>query len=70
MNVDDLLSKYPTAEANVKLLRDLGCMVLNGIDAHTMSKHPKLKEEEFDRIVFNFPHAGLLFPEARQIQIK
>lgn len=32
--------------------------VLHGIDANTMKGHTDLKMRLFDRIVFNFPHAG------------
>ncbi|XXG72524.1 hypothetical protein AAC387_Pa07g1595 [Persea americana] len=66
---DDMLIKHPSAEANLNLLMELGCMVLNDIDAHSMNTHPKLRETKFDRIVFNFPHAVLQFQETRQDQI-
>ncbi|XXG72523.1 hypothetical protein AAC387_Pa07g1594 [Persea americana] len=65
----ELLMKHPTAKPNLKLLKELGCIVLNDIDCHTMNEHPNLKETKFDRIVFNFPHAVLYFPESKREQI-
>ncbi|XP_048129392.1 uncharacterized protein At4g26485-like [Rhodamnia argentea] len=44
--------------------------VLHDVDAHTMSKHPSLKHKSFDRIVYNFPHAGFHGPEASSLQIE
>lgn len=70
MNVGDLLIKHPTAKANLVLLKELGCIVLNDIDCHTMDEHPNLRETKFDRIVFNFPHAVLYYPESKREQIK
>ncbi|KAL7130720.1 hypothetical protein ABFS83_13G152700 [Erythranthe nasuta] len=46
------------AAANVCLLKDKGCTVIHGVDATTMSQHPSLMHQKFDRIVFNYPHAG------------
>ncbi|CAK9145048.1 unnamed protein product [Ilex paraguariensis] len=45
--------------ANLKKLEDYGCTIVHEVDANTMSQHPLLKVKAFDRIVFNFPHAGL-----------
>ncbi|XP_051188315.1 uncharacterized protein [Lolium perenne] len=53
-----LTSKYGKAEANVTELKRLGATVLHGVDAKTMKLHSCLKMRRFDRIVFNFPHAG------------
>jgi 25S rRNA (uracil2634-N3)-methyltransferase len=39
-------------------LKRLGATVLHGVDAKTMRFHTDLKNIRFDRIVFNFPHAG------------
>ncbi|KAA3486950.1 methyltransferase small domain protein [Gossypium australe] len=50
--------KYNEAMANVSRLEELGCTVIHEVDCCTMSQHPKLKSNLFDRIVFNFPHAG------------
>ncbi|XP_012848376.1 PREDICTED: uncharacterized protein At4g26485-like [Erythranthe guttata] len=62
--------KYPTTAAdNVALLRDNGCTVLHDVDATTMSRHPSLMHRKFDRIVFNFPHAGFIMREHDSYQI-
>jgi 25S rRNA (uracil2634-N3)-methyltransferase len=53
-----LTSKYGKAEANVAELKRLGATVLHGVDAKTMKLHSCLNMRHFDRIVFNFPHAG------------
>ncbi|KAM0927107.1 hypothetical protein ACQ4PT_003209 [Festuca glaucescens] len=53
-----LTSKYGKAESNVTELKRLGATVLHGVDAKTMKHHPHLEMRQFDRIVFNFPHAG------------
>jgi len=41
-------------------LKDLGCTIVHGVDVHTMLEHPLLEDLYFDRIIFNFPHAGLV----------
>ncbi|PKA50506.1 Uncharacterized protein AXF42_Ash013721 [Apostasia shenzhenica] len=53
-----LLTKYSKAESNVSKLQKMGATVLHEIDATTMKLHVGLKMWKFDRIVFNFPHAG------------
>ena len=40
-------------------LKRLGATVLHGVDAKKKKRfHADLKSSRFDRIVFNFPHAG------------
>jgi 25S rRNA (uracil2634-N3)-methyltransferase len=51
-------TKYPDAEQNVRVLREKGTQVLFGVDATRLEKTPALKGKVFDRIVWNFPHAG------------
>jgi hypothetical protein len=53
-----LTIKYDKAESNVRELKRLGSTVLHGVDAETMKLHSYLEMRRFDRIVFNFPHAG------------
>ncbi|XP_044945744.1 uncharacterized protein LOC123394923 [Hordeum vulgare subsp. vulgare] len=53
-----LTSKYGKAESNVRELKRLGATVLHGVDAKKMMLHSYLETRRFDRIVFNFPHAG------------
>ncbi|XP_054799200.1 heavy metal-associated isoprenylated plant protein 41-like [Prosopis cineraria] len=55
---EQLLRKYEKAVSNVLALTRLGAMVLHGVDATEMKSHDDLKMRKFDRIIFNFPHAG------------
>ncbi len=55
---EECYAKYPDAEQNVRLLRDKGSQVLFGVDATRLEKSSALKGKTFDRIVWNFPHAG------------
>ena len=55
---DECHTKYPDAEQNVRLLREKGAQVLFGVDATRLEKTSALKGRVFDRIVWNFPHAG------------
>ncbi|XP_054797490.1 heavy metal-associated isoprenylated plant protein 41-like [Prosopis cineraria] len=54
----DQLKKYKRAMSNAIALTKLGATVLHGVDATQMKSHDDLKTREFDRIIFNFPHAG------------
>ncbi|PKI78818.1 hypothetical protein CRG98_000778 [Punica granatum] len=62
--------KYSRASINLKELEDRECTVLHGVNAHTMSTHPSLVLKSFDRIVYNFPHAGFFNKEDDPLQIK
>ncbi|WCJ19459.1 hypothetical protein M5689_001751 [Euphorbia peplus] len=66
--------KYPLGEMNLEELEDLGCTIIHGVDAHTMSKHPLLLDlQPFERIVFNYPHARIhddIIHESSPSQIK
>lgn len=55
---EECFSKYPDAEAIVSTLKRCGAQVLFGIDATKLQKQPVLKGRRWDRIVWNFPHAG------------
>ncbi|KAG2635702.1 hypothetical protein PVAP13_2NG383903 [Panicum virgatum] len=55
---DALRGKYSKAESNIMELKRLGATVLHGVDEKKMRFHADLKSSRFDRIVFNFPHAG------------
>ncbi|KAL6844698.1 hypothetical protein ACP4OV_025357 [Aristida adscensionis] len=59
----DLRIKYRKAESNIMELKRLGATVLHGVDVKTMKSHADLKNRRFDRIIFNFPHAGFKGPE-------
>ncbi|XP_057983362.1 uncharacterized protein At4g26485-like [Malania oleifera] len=67
---DDVMRKHPSARGNLERLESLECTIIHEVDAHTMSLHPSLSRLPFDRIVFNFPHAGFILPEHNQIQIR
>ncbi|EAZ45128.1 hypothetical protein OsJ_29765 [Oryza sativa Japonica Group] len=56
--IEDLRGKYSKAESNIMELKRMGATVLHGIDAKRMKDHTNLKLRRFDRIIFNFPHAG------------
>ncbi|XP_048549718.1 heavy metal-associated isoprenylated plant protein 41-like [Triticum urartu] len=62
---EDLTRKYSKAESNIFVLKMMGATILHGIDANTMKLHNDLKMRRFDRIVFNFPHAGFKGKEDR-----
>ncbi|CAN6196357.1 unnamed protein product [Urochloa humidicola] len=53
-----LLGKYSKAESNIMKLKILETKVLHGVDVETIKFHADLKNRRFDRVVFNFPHAG------------
>jgi len=55
---DTLKKKYSRAESNLADLKKLGAVILHGVNAKTMKLHTDLKMRRFDRVVFNFPHAG------------
>ncbi|KAF5352843.1 hypothetical protein D9756_006104 [Leucocoprinus leucothites] len=50
--------KYPDAEEIVAALRDRGVEILFGVDATKLEKVHGFKGRKWDRIVWNFPHAG------------
>ncbi|KAJ0044682.1 hypothetical protein Pint_03689 [Pistacia integerrima] len=64
-----LTQKYSSANSNLIELEKRGCTIVHGVDANTMSHHPLLRGKSFDRIVFNFPHAGFFFREHDSLQI-
>jgi len=55
---EECYAKYPDAEAIVKTLEDKGVEILFGVDATKLGKVAALKGRRWDRIVWNFPHAG------------
>ncbi|XP_022139694.1 uncharacterized protein At4g26485-like [Momordica charantia] len=66
-----LLRKYgDEIETTLEELEEEGCIVMHGVNVRTMSQHPLLRNELFDRIVFNFPHAGFTYSEIEPKQIK
>nr|CAB3453718.1 unnamed protein product [Digitaria exilis] len=65
-----LRNKYGGAESNITSLKRLGATVLHGIDVKTMKSHTDLRNRRFDRIVYNFPHAGFKGKECEVHMIK
>ncbi|KAK1296794.1 Uncharacterized protein QJS10_CPB15g01125 [Acorus calamus] len=55
---DELVTKHWSSVAHIEELERLGCEILHEIDVHNMHVVPCLIGREFDRIIFNFPHAG------------
>ncbi|KAL1676363.1 hypothetical protein EV122DRAFT_292017 [Schizophyllum commune] len=55
---EECYAKYPDAEAIVTDLRERGVHVLFGVDATRLDKISGLKNKKWDKIVWNFPHAG------------
>ncbi|GFP90973.1 uncharacterized protein at4g26485 [Phtheirospermum japonicum] len=53
-----LMEKYKSAYANIAVLEIMGATVLHGVDATQMRTFPDLRLRKFDRIIYNFPHAG------------
>ncbi|WJX64782.1 25S rRNA (uracil(2634)-N(3))-methyltransferase [Trifolium repens] len=64
-----LIMKYSRAFAILKELETLGCSIVHEVDAHSVHKHPMLQNKFFDRIVYNFPHAGFGLAENNSNQI-
>jgi 25S rRNA (uracil2634-N3)-methyltransferase len=55
---DACYDKYPDAQEIVKNLKERGVEVLFGVDGTRLERIPKLKGRRWDRVVWNFPHAG------------
>uniref|UniRef100_A0ACD5YE46 Uncharacterized protein n=1 Tax=Avena sativa TaxID=4498 RepID=A0ACD5YE46_AVESA len=62
---DYLQIVYSEAKSNITELKTLGATVLHHVDVTEMKSHADLKVNRFDRIVFNFPHAGFTGPETK-----
>ena len=56
---DECYSKYPGAREIVTSIRHKGAHVLFNIDATKLDKCTALKGTKWDKIVWNFPHAGM-----------
>lgn len=50
--------KYPDAHEIVRVLKEKGVQVLFGVDGTRLQRVAALKGQQWDRVVFNFPHAG------------
>nr|XP_043622631.1 uncharacterized protein LOC122594228 [Erigeron canadensis] len=63
---DVLIKKYKEAKTNLETLHSLGAQLLHEVDALQMKLHTDLQMQKFDRIIYNFPHAGFLGREDDQ----
>jgi 25S rRNA (uracil2634-N3)-methyltransferase len=59
-SLEELKSKYPQAEDNIRAIEEAGGVVKFGVDATKMKPWIEGKERKgvMDRIFFNFPHVG------------
>lgn len=55
----ECFEKYPEAEEIVDKLRAMETTVLFSVDARALEKRKELRGLVFDKLVFNFPHAGM-----------
>ena len=55
---EECLAKYADAQEKITILRTKGVNVLFGVDATKMEKVSRLKDKRWDKVVWNFPHAG------------
>ncbi|KAI5998049.1 hypothetical protein EDD15DRAFT_2386795 [Pisolithus albus] len=55
---EDCYAKYPDAKEIIETVRRRGAQVLFNVDATRLHKYPAFKGRRWDRIVWNFPHAG------------
>lgn len=61
---------YGDAQQNLEQLARMGCLLLHGIDATTMSSREELRDKRFDRIVFNNPRVRTIGLDHEKQQIK
>ncbi|GLJ08324.1 hypothetical protein SUGI_0086500 [Cryptomeria japonica] len=57
-SAEKVLSEYKTARSSISNLIFRGAWVLAGVDATRLDQLVELRGKLFDRIVYNFPHAG------------
>lgn len=57
---EECVAKYPESTECIQALREKGAEVLFRVDATKLEKVSALKGRRFDKIVWNFPHAGEL----------
>ncbi|XP_022717875.1 uncharacterized protein At4g26485-like [Durio zibethinus] len=63
-----LFRNYKKAMSNIHELRTRGCRILHGVDATEMANHYSLGGIKFDRVIYNFPHAGFYSDEPGESQ--
>jgi 25S rRNA (uracil2634-N3)-methyltransferase len=55
---EECLKKYNDAGERIQVLREKGVKVLFSVDATNLEKCSALKGKKWDKVVWNFPHAG------------
>ena len=55
---EECLAKYPDAQEKIDTLRAKGVTVIFGVDATKLDKVSQLKGKRWNKVVWNFPHAG------------
>ncbi|KAH9920219.1 uncharacterized protein BXZ73DRAFT_52225 [Epithele typhae] len=55
---EECRTKYPESEEIIKTLREKGVHVLFSVDATKLEKCHALKDRKYNKVVWNFPHAG------------
>ncbi|XP_023633415.1 uncharacterized protein At4g26485 [Capsella rubella] len=67
--VGELERKFKNGKANVEELEKLGCSVVYGVNVHSMATKPTLGGSAvYDRVIFNFPHAGFDYGHEHEIK--
>ncbi|GMH25464.1 hypothetical protein Nepgr_027307 [Nepenthes gracilis] len=70
-SMEFLFKNYKQAMGNILQLKTRGCTVMHEVDATQMASCHSLNTIKFDRIIFNFPHAGVFRRDApRDAQIR
>ncbi|PIN09465.1 hypothetical protein CDL12_17954 [Handroanthus impetiginosus] len=64
-----LVRNYQKALSNIMELTIRKCKVLHEVDATDMANHEFLRGIKFDRIIYNFPHAGFFKKLSRDDQL-
>ncbi|KAI3928635.1 hypothetical protein MKW98_024236 [Papaver atlanticum] len=67
---DVVIKNYQDAKSNLESLRKLGATIMHGVDATRMKLYPDLQRRKFDRVIYNFPHAGFHGKEDQAHMIK
>nr|GMC49787.1 heavy metal-associated isoprenylated plant protein 41-like [Ipomoea batatas] len=67
---DTVTKKYKNAKSNIEKLWHLGATIFHKVDATKMERQTDVEMRKFDRIVFNFPHAGFCGKEDSDRVIK
>ena len=55
---EECLTKYADAQEKINALRVKGVRIIFGVDATKLEKVSQLKGKQWDKVVWNFPHAG------------